>query len=89
MMYRPPSYFAEKTGFSARWIQERAKRGEIPGTIKAGSHYRIDVQKFWHWWRAQEVRKWQVSIKEERSGGGAVERAAKSSGSRLRQILNM
>jgi len=63
MSYKPPSFFSDKISFSTRWISERARNGDIPGTVKVGSRYRIDEDKFWKWWKSHEVIPWRVPNK--------------------------
>ena len=63
---------AEITGFTTRWVREKAAAGKIPGAIQveAGSDWRFDRKKFLKWWNSKE-RAPSPSAYEIRSRGSA------------------
>ena len=63
---------AEITGFTTRWVREKAAAGKIPGAIQveAGSDWRFDRKKFLRWWNSKE-RQPSPSAYEVRSRGAA------------------
>ena len=63
---------AEITGFTTRWVREKAAAGKIPGAIQveAGSDWRFDRKRFLKWWNSKE-RAPSPSAYEVRSRGSA------------------
>ena len=79
---------AEITGFTTRWVREKAAAGKIPGAIQveAGSEWRFDRKRFFKWWNSKE-RQPSPSAYEVRSRGSASSGRARPSGSRLEQVI--
>ncbi len=74
-MTEPPldtKAIAEITGFTTRWIREKAAAGKIPGAIQveAGSDRRFDRKRFLKWWNSKE-RAPSPSAYEVRSRGAS------------------
>ncbi len=79
---------AEITGFTPRWVRQKAAAGTIPGAIQvdAGGEWRFDRQRFFRWWNSKERAPCQ-RIYGVRSGGSASNGRMRPSGSRLEQVI--
>ncbi len=79
---------AEITGFTTRWVREKAAAGKIPGAIQveAGSDWRFDRKRFFKWWNSKE-RAPSPSAYEVRSRGSASSGRMRPSGNPLEQAL--
>lgn len=79
---------AEITGFTTRWVREKAAAGKIPGAIQveAGSDWRFDRKRFLKWWNSKEVPP-RPSDYAVRSRGPASSRGARPSGDPLEQAV--
>ena len=79
---------AEITGFTTRWVREKAAAGKIPGAIQveAGSDWRFDRKRFLKWWNSKE-RAPSPSAYEVRSRGAAPSGGARPSGDVLEQAV--
>ena len=79
---------AEITGFTTRWVREKAAAGKIPGAIQveAGSDWRFDRKRFLKWWNSKE-RMPSPSAYEVRRRGAAPSRGARPSANPLEQAL--
>ena len=79
---------AEITGFTTRWVREKAAAGKIPGAIQveAGSDWRFDRKRFLKWWNSKERAPCQSTF-AVKSGGSASSGRARPSGDPLEQAL--
>ena len=90
-MTEPPldtKAIAEITGFTTRWVREKAAAGKIPGAIQveAGSDWRFDRKKFLRWWNSKE-RQPSPSAYEVRSRGSGPNRTARPPADVLEQAV--
>ena len=90
-MTEPPldtKAIAEITGFTTRWVREKAAAGKIPGAIQveAGSDWRFDRKRFLKWWNSKERAPCQRTF-AVRSGGSGSNGSARPSGDPLEQAL--
>ncbi len=79
---------AEITGFTTRWVREKAAAGQIPGArqVEAGSDWRFDKRKLLKWWNSKEVPP-RPSDYAVRSRGPASSREARRPSDTLEQAL--
>lgn len=79
---------AEITGFTTRWVREKAATGQIPGArqVEAGSDWRFDKRKFLKWWNSKEVPQ-RPSAYAVRSRGPASSRGARPPSDMLEQVM--
>ena len=79
---------AEITGFTTRWVREKAAAGKIPGAIQveAGSDWRFDAKRFFKWWNSKERAPCQRTVAVKYGGFGSNGRM-RPSGDPLEQAL--
>ncbi len=79
---------AEITGFTPRWVRQKAAAGKIPGAIQVddGGEWRFDAKRFMKWWNSKEKAPCQRTY-GVRSGGFASNGKARQSGDPLEQAL--
>ncbi len=91
------SDLANATGLSARYWQQKAAAGELPGAHQpsgAGGAWRVSAAEFWNWWAATEKKPCPRTATSAAASGGRVRSSrarstGKASGGRLRELLNM
>jgi len=82
---------AKLTGYSVRWVNIMAGRGEIPGAhqIREFSHWKFDGNKVRLWWASKERREqWRPSINVGKYTGDVSSISITSSAEALEQFLN-
>ena len=79
---------AEITGFTSRWVRQKAAAGTIPGAIQVDDRgeWRFDRKRFFKWWNSKEKTPCQRTY-GVRSGGSGFKRTTRPSGNPLEQAL--
>ena len=79
---------AEITGFTPRWVRQKAAAGTIPGAIQvdAGGEWRFDRKRFFKWWNSKERAPCQRTY-GVRSGGSGSNGRMRPSGNPLEQAV--
>ena len=79
---------AEITGFTPRWVRQKAAAGKIPGAkqVDEGGEWRFDAKRFLKWWNSKEKAPCQRTY-GVRSGGFASNGRMRPSGDPLEQAL--
>lgn len=82
---------AEITGFTVRWVQEHAGKGDIPGAVKLCGGWRFDEAMVRGWIRSSNPREktWHPSIKEAKRGGAGSHIRDTKAALHLKQLLGM
>lgn len=59
------------TGVPLRTLQDMAARGHLPGAVKIGSRWKIDLVKLTQWINQQEAKQCLTTYTSEAPSGGA------------------
>ena len=76
------------TGFTPRWVRQKAAAGTIPGAkqVDDGGEWRFDRKRFFKWWNSKEVPPCPFTY-GVKSGGSVSNRTRRPSDNHLEQVI--